>query len=380
MLPQDQLVGLANKVLPKLHEGGANDVSVASAGDVQLRQLCRLWAGMGHIYLATIIAGKKQFVIKHVTPPSPNRQSFGDRRKAQSYQVESNFYEHLAATLQSDFDLQLPTPYAVEHGPAQDEITICMSHLQGSGVNVYDSSQVRKTLTWLAKFHAAYWCNNNNINKKNDDDDDDDENSNNNTIDNLVERVGLQRNGGYWHLDTRPDEHDNMPHRGWEGRLKRAARAIDSCMKRDSMQCLIHGDPKDANIMLLDGRSSSNSSSNHQEVAMYDFQYCGKGTPTRDLTYFLCSSCNDDDEEELVQYYYQQLVEHLEDGITPPTLEHFQQSLELAYADYCRFMAGWGYWGFSIQGRVKRFLDELDGGKDLGSEEAYDEAIRKKLW
>jgi hypothetical protein len=309
---------------------------------------------MGHIYKVTLWKGKTEFVIKHVAPPSRNQQSYGDRRKADSYQVEANFYEHIAEQLAHDHGVCLPRPYLVEHGPASGEITICMSLLEGDGIYTSNSEAVKGALTWLAKFHAAYWGDA--------------------EVDRVVKDAGLQRMGTYWHLDTRPDEHASMSRRGWEGRLKSAARAIDSCLKRDPMQCLVHGDPKDANIMLLDRT---------REVALYDFQYCGKGTPTRDLAYFLCSSCDEDDEEELVVYYHNQLVEHLSRSkprVTPPTLEHLKDSLELAFCDFCRFMSGWGYWGYDIRGRVQSFLTRLDGGKDLGSEEAYDRAIRKDLY
>jgi len=66
----------------------------------------------------------------------------------------------------------------------------------------------------------------------------------------------------------------------------------------------------------------------------------------------------------------------------PPSFSHLRDSLELAYCDFCRFMSGWGYWGrmSAIQSRVRATLDKLDGGKDLGSESAYDEAIRRLYW
>ena len=159
--------------------------------------------------------------------------------------------------------------------------------------------------------------------------------------------------------------------------MKRAARAIDACLKRDPMQCRIHGDPKEANIMRLDNGTDSRN----DHIGMYDFQYCGKGTPTRDLAYFLCSSCDEDDEEMLVNFYYEELSKLLsQKGSTPPSIEHFRGSLELAFSDYCRFMCGWGHWGYDLKRRVQTLLARLDNGKLLNSEEAYDSAIRRVFW
>jgi hypothetical protein len=345
MVSPDQALQLVRKCLPKLEQSKKE----LNASDMKISTMCSLWSGMGHIYKVSLWGGQANLVIKHVAPPNPKRQSFGDKRKADSYQVEANFYDKLASSLIDDFNMNIPVPYLVEHGPAAGEITICMSLLEGKAM--YD--EVRVVLDWMAKFHAIYWGNE--------------------AIDQLVAEVGLQAVGSYWHLDTRPDEHQSMPRNGWEGRLKRAARAVDDCLKRDPMQCLIHGDTKDANILLLNGSS---------EVALYDFQYCGKGSPTRDLAYYLCTS-SDHDNEDYAKHYYDQLVKNLSKNdsfFPPPTYKHFKDSLELALADFCRFMAGWGYWGDDVKGRVKELLDRLDGGKDLGSEEAYDEAIRREFW
>ena len=51
--------------------------------------------------------------------------------------------------------------------------------------------------------------------------------------------------------------------------------------------------------------------------------------------------------------------------------------LELAVADYYRFMCGWGYWGNSswAEAKATRCLDRIDGGKILPSEEAYTRAV-----
>jgi Ser/Thr protein kinase RdoA (MazF antagonist) len=112
----------------------------------------------------------------------------------------------------------------------------------------YNSEHV---MQWLAKFHAATWKKSTN---------------------------GVQPIGSYWHLDTRPSEWEDIPRSGWEGRLKLAARAIDNRLKRDPLQCWIHGDTKDANIL---------SARNKQEgIAFCDFQYCGGGPPSKDLAYY----------------------------------------------------------------------------------------------
>jgi hypothetical protein len=307
---------------------------------------------MGSIYKVSI-DDSAVFVIKHVIMPPSGEQSLGDQRKAHSYQVEANFYDHVAPDLSSI--VELPTPFYVERGPKNKEITICMSMLHGSCIQTSELDDVHGTLRWLAQFHAAYWGEE--------------------AVSEVLSTAKLQKTGSYWHLDTRPDEHSDMASAGWQGRVKRAARAIDECLKRDYMQCLIHGDPKEANIMRL-GKSG-----NCSRIAMYDFQYCGKGTPTRDLAYFLCSSCHKAWESELVKYYYEQLKDELmRQGKTPPDLRHFHNSLELAFCDFHRFLCGWGQWGYDLKDKTMSTLDRIDGGVDLGSEDAYREACQKEFW
>eukprot|EP00934_Nitzschia_sp_Nitz4_P007196 Nitzschia sp. Nitz4//scaffold37_size175936//115540//116595//NITZ4_002055-RA/size175936-processed-gene-0.196-mRNA-1//1//CDS//3329549815//7186//frame0 len=351
MIPKDRLVKLTQAYFASAQPNEKHDKHTVESLDIRVSQVCRLWAGMGHIYRVSIPQRNAEFALKHVTPPPQSRQSFGDRRKAWSYQVEANFYQKVVPSLIQE-GLSLPIPHHVEYGPGKEEITICMSYLHGRSIHTGNPTHMRESLKWLAKFHAAYWG-------------DED-------MDTLVEQAGLQETGSYWHLDTRPDEHDNMSRRGWEGRLKLAAKAIDTCLKRDPMQCLIHGDPKEANIMALKADGS---------VAMYDFQYCGKGSPTRDLAYFLCSSCDVNEERQWVQFYYDELSKNLlEKGETPPDFAHLCDSLELAFCDFCRFMCGWGHWGYDLQGRAKILLNRLDGGKSLGTEEAYMDAIQQKFW
>jgi hypothetical protein len=351
-----EILRLAHLCLPQLTS--INDIDALHESDLQVKSLCRLWGGMGHIYRVTHNNNDgtlTSFIVKHITPPTLAQQSFGDRRKAVSYDVEANFYKHLAATLIDTHGLQIPRPLHAECNDTKQQkskqITICMTFVESQRKNRLPEKEYNKAvLAWLATLHASYWGD---------------------TAVDELENVGLQPIGSYWYLDTRQEEHDNMPNKGWEGRLKRAARAIDGRLQRDPMQCIIHGDAKDANVIV--------PTADNEELVMCDFQYCGKGPPTRDLAYFLCTSANVKSETEALSYYLNELTLRLPPDATPPTLGELQESLELAYCDFCRFMSGWGYWGGSVEGRVKAVLDKLDGGKDLGSEEAYEAAVMREF-
>ncbi|CAB9508193.1 Pfam:DUF227 [Seminavis robusta] len=313
---------------------------------------------MGNIYQVSWKSGsnnnnKKSIIVKYVHPRlSSGKLSIGDQRKLDSYIVESNFYEQFAPNLHSVEDVPLPPPpYHIERNlsdKTHPTIIIAMGELQQSpaasgGYNDENDNTHKDVMAWLAKFHAATW---------------------------QSTTTELQPVGSYWHLDTRPNEWQDMPRHGWEGRLKKAARAIDERLKRDPLQCLVHGDTKDANILYCD----------NNELAFCDFQYVGRGPPSRDLSYYFCSS-HVDDYEELVQFYFDSLLQHLTArGITTaalPTRQQLDDSLELAFCDFCRFMAGWGYWGYDLSKQVKVTLDKLDGGKMLKTEQDYQEAMER---
>ena len=266
---------LANACLPKiLAENGEDEKRegvIISEENVSIKNICRLWAGMGYIYQVTITLPSSQknktykFIIKHVIPPPKLSRSFGDERKASSYLIEANFYESIAPILINQYDLSIPTPYHVERNESTDEVTICMSLLVGSP-NHYlsDDDNVHAVLCWLATLHAATWGE---------------------KVDAYVQQQVVQPIGSYWHLNTRPSEHDSMSNRGWEGRLKLAARAIDERLKRDAMQCCIHGDAKDGNMLFFRNNDTKRGGGGYNMgVSMYDFQYCGKAPPSVRLT------------------------------------------------------------------------------------------------
>mmetsp|Transcript_202 Transcript_202/g.351 ORF Transcript_202/g.351 Transcript_202/m.351 type:complete len:350 (+) Transcript_202:213-1262(+) len=342
-LSSSEALRLARECIPKMRENkhipAEFDHNLCEK-DVEVKSVCRLWAGMGYIYDVSIRGGF-HIIVKHIVPPPEQSRSFGDVRKARSYEVEANFYRHVAPILIAENNLSIPVPYHVEND-SDTSITICMSRLDGSPGYLSDDDQIQTALKWMATLHAANWG----------------------KADQLVEEKGLQPIGSYWHLDTRPSEHDSMPRRGWEGRLKRAARAIDERLKRDPMQTVIHGDLKDANMLF-----SNNS------VGIYDFQYCGRAPPTVDLAYFFCVVVGDADDAYL-EFYHKQLSTLLGTrSCNPPTIEHLKESLAIAFCDFQRFMSGWGNWGSDISQHVIKVLNRLDGGTILPTEDAYREAM-----
>jgi Ser/Thr protein kinase RdoA (MazF antagonist) len=176
----------------------------------------------------------------------------------------------------------------------------------------YNLSQAKSCLDWLASFHAAFW---------------------------EVDTDGVWETGCYWHLETRPDEFEQID--GEWADLKSAAAFIDRELKGNSgkFRTLCHGDFKSANIVhTADGT----------KCAAYDFQYVGKGYGVKDVAYLFASSLSPTalgKEQELLQYYHEQLTSLLGDAASSYTFEVMQAHFELALLDYVRFMAGWGFWG-----------------------------------
>jgi hypothetical protein len=313
--------------------------------DWQVKRTCSLWGGKGFVYEITTIP---PIIIKYVSESGdPLAMSLSDRRKAESYQVEANFYERVAPFL-LEKHLKIPRPLYVERRETQ--VVICMSKLTGETPYLQDP-HTRAVLQWLATLHAATWGGT----------------ERHPNLTGLLQPVGT-----YWHLDTRPDEHASMKQKGWQGRLKLAARALDNRLKRDSMQCCCHGDAKEANMLF-------SREGDTIVVGMYDFQYAGWGTPTRDLSYFLSVAAHDNS-LELLRFYHTELLQKLGDDQqhAAPSFEALQDSLEIAYADWVRFQCGWGFWGADLTDRVISLLDRLDGGSNLGTEEAYEQAMQRE--
>ena len=110
--------------------------------------------------------------------------------------------------------------------------------------------------------------------------------------------VGLWEQGTYWHLETRPDELEEMQ----DSPLKELASKIDIKLYQSSFKTIVHGDAKLANFCFTkDG----------VKAAAVDFQYVGGGCGMKDVAYFLGSCLSEEQCEDLepryLDYYFEQL-------------------------------------------------------------------------
>lgn len=345
---------LVERCLPHFAQAGLKALTATNIADVQAKAIASLWAGMGNVYKLTVSSAVPgdppvSIVAKCVELPT-GRLSIGDQRKKDSYDVEAAFYSKGHAERLIAAGAIVPAPLHVEK--KGDNVTICMTQVDGRSSARGDSEAF---VGWLAKLHATYWGSS--------------------RADAAV-ASGLQAQGCYWHLDTRPDEHARMGSSGWMGRLKLAARAIDQRLKADPMQSVCHGDAKGANILYGTGEGGE------CVPLVYDFQYCGKACVTKDLAYFFNVEARSGDETSLLSLYHETLSKLLTaQKEAPPSLEALRTSHELALCDWRRFSEiGLGGWGDSgATRRVIAVLDRLDGGKALKDEQAYVEAVKREF-
>jgi len=299
-----------------------------------------LWSGYGKIVRCGLqyadTHGPQSVIVKHVHWPTSTNHPRGwntgrsHARKVKSYQVETAWYDQWAP--RCDDACRVPKCFAVEtHG---DEVLIVMEDLDASGFggrrgNI-SASEIKACLAWLANFHATFMG---------------------------ETPCGLWETGTYWHLDTRPDELNQLD----DLELKAAAPAIDLKLSNSPFQTLVHGDAKLANFCFAnDGR-----------VAAVDFQYVGGGCGMKDVAYFISSCLSEDEceqrETDLLDDYFQTLeAALLAQGKTVdfPALESDWRTLyPVAWTDFFRFLQGWspGHWKihrYSVR-LAKEVLEQL---------------------
>jgi len=288
---------------------------------VVLEEIQSLWSGYGKI-LRIALKGyeKKTLVLKHVRFPTIESHPRGwntnisHERKVKSYQIEKYFYENYSDQCH-DF---VRVPKCIAVGMEGEDSFMLLEDLDDAGYPERrvsaTKSDIKACIAWLAHFHVLF------LNE---------------------EPKGLWKTGTYWHLETRPDELEQLS----DQKLKNAAQVIDKTLKESPFQTWVHGDAKIANFCFSD---------KNKKVAAVDFQYVGGGCGMKDLAYFI-GSCLDENECELqekilLDFYFDQVREaskKLSRKIDVKALEENWRSLyPVAWADFHRFLKGWspGHW------------------------------------
>jgi len=372
---------LALECLEALKAKGLSDIK--GVAKVQCRDIAGVWTGEGGI--AEIVAqdedGAKATIIAKSIGTYKNCDAMG-LQDHWSYYNEAAFYKTDLPDRMCDAGVRCPRPLFVkrkssgmqeggrksrrastapipdrtesllrrfdvkaEDGSDKfDEAVICMTKLDGGR---WSSSMAEEALTWLAGLHALFWGNE--------------------RADAAVAQ-GISDQTGFWHLDNRAIEFERMG----PGKLRLAAAGIDARLKVDRMQTLCHGDPKGANIMWEEDEG----------VSMYDFQWLGKGPPSKDLVYFLATAAlngsrwDEAREEKYLRFYHGELCSLLgKQGDEPPSFECLHDSYRLACFDYRRWQEGGFAWGNQrmLDGNVAYVWSKIcEGGEPKTEAECRD--------
>lgn len=291
----------------------------SSLNEIEVIQ--NLWSGYGKIIRYELSESKYQrVVVKHVKLPDSGNHPRGwntdlsHERKIKSYKVETAFYQKYSSFC--DDSCRIPKCFAVERNG--EEVLMVLEDLDESGFPARKSSvswsEIEACLKWLANFHATFL---------------------NESPDNLWQI------GTYWHLDTRPEELEELT----DNRLKQAARKIDETLNTCKYKTFVHGDAKLANFCF---------SKDGTEVAAVDFQYVGGGCGMKDVAYFIGSCLYEEDceklESQLLDTYFMALsnaVSMKNNGIDFSELENeWRNMYPMAWTDFHRFLKGWspGHW------------------------------------
>ncbi|MCK5687077.1 DUF1679 domain-containing protein [bacterium] len=287
----------------------------------EIEMIQSLWSGYGKILRYELQGSKvRSVVVKHVCVPNQGKHPRGwntdlsHQRKLKSYQVETAWYKQWSSYC--DNSCRVPKCFALESH--KDEVLMVLEDLDASGYSERRASvswaEMKGCLEWLANFHAIF------MSKK---------------------PENLWKIGTYWHLDTRPDELEELS----DIKLKRAASAIDNELNNSPFQTFVHGDAKLANFCFSpDGKN----------ISAVDFQYVGGGCGMKDIAYFTGSCLDEYNCErlipEILDFYFEKLKKALQvkqKSIDTNSLEeNWRMLYPVAWADFHRFLKGWspGHW------------------------------------
>lgn len=290
-----------------------------------------LWSGYGKIsrYKLEGIT-TDTVVVKYIALNQTNAHPRGwntsnsHNRKIKSYEIETHWYQ--AWNHQCDNNCRTPA-FLGAWAEGKDQWIVLEDLNSNFPLRKYelDLSEIKACLAWLANFHGTFL------------------NSN---------PLGLWEIGTYWHLDTRPDEWEEMNHQ----ELKAKASEIDQLLNQCTYKTIVHGDAKVANFCF---------SEDGQSVAAVDFQYVGGGCGMKDVAYFLGSCLSGDAcalyEKELLDFYFFTLKNKLI-GTTidvDALEEEWRLMYPVACVDFTRFLLGWMPTHQKINGYNLAMVEEI---------------------
>jgi len=279
----------------------------------ELEIIQSLWSGYGKISRYQLVGeAMPTVVVKCIALNQANAHPRGwntsnsHDRKVKSYQVETHWYEQWSQHCGEA--CRIPK-FLGSFAQGQDQWIIMEDLNAQYPLRKYtiELAEVKACLKWLANFHATF------LNRK---------------------PNGLWEVGTYWHLDTRPDELEEMQHPA----LKAKAHQIDALLNDCQYQTIVHGDAKLANFCF---------SEDGKQIAAVDFQYVGGGCGMKDVVYFLGSCLSSAEceyyQDELLDYYFLELRNAI--GTTTFDCDDLEREWRMLYpvacADFTRFLLGW---------------------------------------
>lgn len=311
-----------------------------------------LWAGQGELARVSLLkktvngqAEYKSVVIKQIISTATQEHPRGwntllsQQRKYDSYQVELNWYREFDHFFKPNM-ATMRIPELIYSESSEYEMLLVLEDLAvdlpirfTSGKDDRPTDiQIFACIRWLAQFHARFMNH---------------------------DASGLWETGGYWHLDTRPDEWQAMP----TCALKHLANDVNEQLASCPYQTLVHGDAKLANFCFDD---------TGEHVAAVDFQYVGQGPGVKDLMLFLSSVMPDHrllkEASLFVDDYFVQLSIALKqwqvDINADDVIASWRPLYAFAWADFNRFLTGWSpnHWkiGKYCAQQTKMALQSID--------------------
>ncbi|MBE0357644.1 hypothetical protein PPHE_b0991 [Pseudoalteromonas phenolica O-BC30] len=270
-----------------------------------------LWSGCGQIQ-SGFFDSQPVIVKLSEIPESINHQvisqsDFAKQRKDKSYLNELNFYNNPICKLA--YENVRPRCYFAKRIDVLNILILEDFESKGfQNIDDYKFEHVYAVIDWLAQFHAKG-----------------------------LNLIGSERFpiGGYWHLETRPDEYKRMG----SVELKRCASYLADSLYKAKYQTLIHGDSKLANYAF----------DNNYNVLGYDYQYVGSGIGLQDVMLFMTSVFNGDTcakyESSILNLYFESLSKALSNTMSIKEYELLEREWRtlwpIVWADFYRFLNGW---------------------------------------